>query len=378
LIESSIHTLEQKGIVAGIMKKYRKQMLTGLLIVFVIYAVMLLIFDASGQFQANDGLWTALRSFPLWLVPILCLTQIGAAFFRFIEWHYYLGVIDARDKISLKDSIIIFTVAFMMVVSPGKVAEVLKSVLLKMKTGVSIARSAPIVIAERVVDGLAVVAVLILVLMIVPQSLDLGEYEAISKGILYTATALLVGGLIAVQIKPLAYFLLGILAKIPVINRLHKPLTEFYESSREIFLLKHVIPTSIMGLGVYACSTIGFILIMWGFGLTITPTLILKLTFIVGIASAIGALSFVPNGAGVTEFTNFAMLSALVAPYHPELTVGVIAAASLMQSFFHKWFRVLLGAGVALIYRKRLFTQDLEDEIIQMETEKSTPSYKAV
>lgn len=363
----------------GRMRKYRKQMLTGLLIVFVIYAVMLLVFDASGQFQANDGLWTALSSFPLWLLPILCLTQIGAAFFRFIEWHYYLGVIDARDKISLKDSIIIFTVSFMMVVSPGKVAEVLKSVLLKMKTGVSIARSAPVVIAERVVDGLAVVVTLIVVLLVVPDSLDLGEYESISKGILYTATGLLIGGLIAVQIKPLAYLILdGVIKRIPFINRLHEPLTEFYESSREIFLLKHVIPTSIMGLGVYACSTIGFILIMWGFGLEITPTLILKLTFIVGIASAIGALSFVPNGAGVTEFTNFAMLGALVAPYHPELTVGVMAASALLQSFFHKWFRVLLGAGVALVYRKRLFTQDLEDEIAEMESEKNVPSYKTI
>lgn len=370
---------DNKEIVTGGMKKYRKQMLTGLLIVFVIYAVLLLVFDASGQFQANEGLWVALRSFPLWLVPILCLTQIGAAFFRFIEWHYYLGVIDARDKISLKDSLIMFTASFMMVVSPGKVAEVLKSVLLKMKTGVSIARSAPVVIAERVVDGLAVVVVLILVLIVVPESLDLGEYEAISKGVLYTATGLLVGGLIAVQIKPLAYFLLNMLAKIPFVNRLHEPLTEFYESSREIFLLKHVIPTSIMGLGVYACSTIGFVLIMWGFGLTITPTLILKLTFIVGIASAIGALSFIPNGAGVTEFTNYAMLSTLVAPYHPELTIGMMGAAALMQSFFHKWFRVLLGAGVALVYRKRLFTQDLEDEIIRMEAEKSaTPFYEAV
>jgi uncharacterized protein (TIRG00374 family) len=360
------------------MQKYRKQLLTGAIIVFAIYIVMLIAFDASGQFQANDGLFDALRTFPLWLIPVLCLTQVGAGFFRFIEWHYYLGVIDARDKISLLDSIIIFVVSFTMVVSPGKVAEVLKSVLLKMKTGVSIARSAPVVLAERVVDGLAVIVVLLLVLIITPQSLDLGDYDGISRGIIYTASALLLGGLIAVQIRPLAYFLLNqIVAKLPLIRRLYQPLVEFYESSREIFLLKHVIPTSIMGIGVYACSTIGFILIMMGFGLEISGTLVLKIAFIVGVASAVGALSFVPNGAGVTEITNFAMLQTLVAPFHPELTPGVAAAAALLQSFFHKWFRVVVGAGVAVVYRKRLFTSELDAEIEEMQAERHVSKTQA-
>ncbi|NOK85713.1 MAG: hypothetical protein GFH27_549367n28 [Chloroflexi bacterium AL-W] len=353
------------------MRKYRKQLFTGAIIVLAMYILTLVIFDTSGQFQSNDGVLDALRAFPLWLVPVLCLTQIGAGFFRFLEWHYYLGVIDARHKISLMDSIIIFAVSFTMVVSPGKIAEILKSVLLKMKTGVTIARSAPIVLAERVVDGLAVVVTLTIVLIIAPQTLDLGDYDGISRGILYTSSALLLGGLVAVQIKPLAYFMLNqVIARLPLVKRLHQPLTEFYESSREIFLLKHVIPTTIMGMGVYGCSTIGFALIMSGFGLEMSGTLFLKIAFIVGVASAVGALSFVPNGAGVTEITNFAMLQALVAPYHPELTPGIAAAAALLQGFFHKWFRVVVGAGFAVVYRKRLFTSELEAEITEMQTER--------
>jgi uncharacterized protein (TIRG00374 family) len=353
------------------MRRYRNQIITGLAIAVAIYIVLLIVLDNSGQF--SEGVWTHLRRFPLWLVPVLMLTQISAGMFRFLEWHYYLGVIDARDKISLKDSAIIFTAAFTMVVSPGKVAEVLKSVLLKMKTGVPVARSAPVVLAERVVDGLAVVVTLVLTLIIAGDRLDLGSYRGVSEGIIYSSAALLAFGLIVVQIAPLAYFFLRLVAYVPLIKRLHEPLTEFYESSREIFKLKHVIPTTLLGMGVYLSSTVGFVLVLYGFGLEISWTLFMQAAFMVGVASAIGALSFVPNGAGVTEVSNAAMLTAIVAPVHPVLTPGAAAAAALIQGFFHKWFRVLVGMLVAFIYRERLFTSELEDEIERMENEKAAP-----
>lgn len=347
------------------MRKYRKQILIGLSIVFAIYIVLLLVMDNSGQF--GDGVISAMREFPLWLVPVLCLTQISAGFFRFLEWQYFLGVIDARDKISVKDSAIIFVSAFTMVVSPGKLAEVLKSVFLKMKTGVPIFRSAPIVFAERVVDGLAVIITLTITLIVAGDWLELGDYRNISQGVIFSSAAILGFGLIVVQIRPLAYFCLNLLARIPLLNRLHEPLTEFYESSYEIFKLRHVIPTTIMGIGVYLSSTTGFMLVMFGFGLEFSWELLVEITFIVGVASAIGALSFVPNGAGVTEVTNLGMLLALVAPQHPEMTPAVAGAAALIQGFFHKWFRVLVGMGVAFVYRDTLFTSDLETEIVEME-----------
>ncbi len=349
------------------MQKYRNRIITGLIIVFGIYILLLLFLDGSGQF--DEDVLTQFNRFPLWLIFPLMITQFGAMFFRFWEWHYYLAVIDARDKISLKDSVIIFVASFTMVVSPGKLAELLKAVFLKMKTDIPVAKSAPIVIAERVVDGLAVVITLVLVLAFTGDRLDLGTYRTISQTIIFTSAALLLSGLIVVQIKPLAYFVLDrIIGRLPLIKRMHAPLVEFYESSYEIFKLKHVIPTTIMGLGVYTCSTIGFVMILWGFGAEVTWTLILQATFMVGVASAIGALSFVPNGAGVTEISNVAMMIAIVVPVQPALG-AFVAAIALLQSFFHKWFRVLVGVVVAVVYRKRLFTTELENELNSMQEE---------
>lgn len=359
------------------MRKYRNQILSGILIALAIYIGLLLFADSQGKFE-TDGIIEAIQSFPLYLIPVVIFAQMMVIFFRFLEWHYYLGVIDARHRISLVDSIIIFVTTFMMVVSPGKAAELLKSVMLKIRTrgtgeeeskeGVAIARSAPIVIAERVIDGIAVIILMAVTLLIAGDKLNLGTYQGIdyavlSRTLIYSSSAIILTGLIVLQIKPLAYFCLKILGYIPILKGLQQVLTDFYESSHEIFKLKHVIPMSIVGLGVYLSSTAGFVVILYGFGLEITWQLLLQGMFIVGVASALGALSFVPNGAGVTEISNTGMLLALVAPIQPIVTLPIAAAIALLQGFFHKWFRVLVGLTVALLFRNRLFGEELESEL---------------
>ncbi len=346
------------------MRKYRRQIFIGLLLALGIYILLLVVADSQGQLE-TDGIIRQIQAFPWYLIPVVIACQLGVIAFRFAEWHYYLGVIDARDKISLADSLIIFVATFTMVVSPGKAAEIVKAVLLKTKTGVPVARSAPIVIAERVVDGLAVILIMAGTLFLAGDALNLGTYNSIDYGtlsrtIIYSSLALITAGLIVVQIQPLAYFVLDLLPHIPLIRRLHEPLIAFYESSREIFSLRHVLPMTVVGVGVYMSSIAGFMVILIGLGMPFSWGLFLQATFIVGVSSAIGALSFVPNGAGVTEISTTGMLLALVAPLYAIMTPPVAAAAALLQGFFHKWFRVLVGLIVALVFQKRLFSEDFE------------------
>jgi len=347
------------------MQKYRNQIIAGLGIALIVYILLVLFVDNSGQFDQN--VLSQIQEFPLYLVPLLILTQIGAGVFRFMEWHYYLGVIGAQDKISIKDSLIIFVTGFMFAVSPGKIAEVLKVVLLKIKTDVPIAVSAPIVVAERVVDGLAVIITLLIALIVARDQIELGEYRAFIEGVIITSTIILSVGLVAVQIKSLAYFFLGLIQRLPLLRRAHQPLLDFYESSHNIFQIRHLIPTVLMGMGVYMSSTTGFLIVLSGYGLDITWQLFLETTFIVGVVSAIGALSFLPNGAGITEVSALAIMNVLIVPSNPSLATAV-AAVALIQSFFHKWFRVLVGMGVGIYYRNHLFTSELEQELEQIDT----------
>jgi glycosyltransferase 2 family protein len=359
---------------ASRLRRYRNQLFGGFILVLALYVIFLLVADSQTRLTGTAGIGETLLQFDWRWVAVCISCQLLVIGCRIVEWQYLMGIIGARDKMSLWDSIVIFLSGLTLVVSPGKAAELLKAVFVKLRTGVSIARSAPVVVAERVMDGLAVIVLMVVTLVVAGNQLNLGTYEgvdydAISRGIVYSSAALLLVGLLVVQIKPLAYFCLNLIGKLPLIRRLHDPLVTFYESSREIFAIRNVLVLLIPGTGVFLFSSLCFLFVLHGFGLELTWTLFLQATFIVGVTSAVGALSFVPNGAGVTEASNTLLLLAMLSPTNPTMTPVLAAAASLLQGFFHKWFRVLLGLVVAILYRRRLFGDDLEAALIEAETD---------
>ncbi len=341
------------------MRKYRNRILTGLAIVFIIY-VGLLLFTNTGELLAH------LQAYPWALFVPVMLLKAGAWFLRFWRWHYYLYVIQATDRISLVDSAIIFVSGFAMVVSPGKLAELLKAVVLKVKTGVPVARSAPIVIAERVMDGVAVLVMLLLAYFLAGGAIDVGAY----RFLIFLSAGLLVFGLVAVQLRPLAYFGLNLMRRLPLIKRLYLPLLAFYDSSREIFHVRHVLPTGILGGLAHLLDALSFCIILSGFGVEITWTLYLQGVFITGLTAAVGALSGVPNGAGVTEVTSSGMILAIIAPANPVIVPAVALTAAMIEGFSHKWLRVLVGTVTAVIFRRRLFPANMEAALDDAEAEK--------
>ncbi|HRL14739.1 MAG TPA: lysylphosphatidylglycerol synthase domain-containing protein, partial [Aggregatilineales bacterium] len=174
------------------MQKYQNRILAGLVIALLIYVVILLVIDNQGQLTGEMA--AAFAGYPwLWLVVIAGL-HVMAGVFRFLEWQYFLGVIGARRLISLADSAIIMTFGFTMVVSPGKAAELLKAVFLKIKTGVPVSRSAPVIVAERVVDGLAVIVILTVILLTNGDRLNLGDFLPTAQAIITFSAALIVFG----------------------------------------------------------------------------------------------------------------------------------------------------------------------------------------
>ncbi len=343
------------------MQKYRNRLIVGFAVAIVIYAAYLFIAEA----RSSDSAFAYLPAFPVRFILPLILIQLLMAFLRWVEWHYYLGVIGARDKISIFDSMVLQVASFTMAASPGKAGELLKSVVLKTKTGTEISRSAPIVLAERVVDGIAVILMLALAVLIGGDATNLEGWQ---RNSILLSAALLGSGLIVVQIQPLAYFFLNLLPHIPLVCRMHTALVDFYESSREIFHLRHVIPMVTVGFGVYGCAALTLLLIMVGFGEAPTLTLFLQSIIIAGVSAAVGALSGSPNGAGVTEgSTQWILMQSL------GYSAGLALAVGLLHGFFNKWFRVFLGMIVGVVFRKRLFLPSLQSELSAAETDVDAP-----
>src|SRR6516164_3998819 len=104
----------------------------------------------------------ALRSFHWAYLVAACLLAAGNYAVRFGRWQYYLGVLGVREKIRTGASLLVFLAGFSLTVTPGKLGEAIKAVLLRASHGIPASRTAPIVIAERVTD---LVALLLLALV---------------------------------------------------------------------------------------------------------------------------------------------------------------------------------------------------------------------
>ncbi len=347
--------LSQEGGVS--MQKYWNRFIIGFAVAVVIYAGYLFVVEAL----TDDSAFQYFPNFPLMFLLPLILLQLAALLFRWVEWHYYLGVIGARDKITIADSMILQVSSFTMAVSPGKAGEVLKSVILKAKTGTLVSVSAPVVLAERVVDGIAVLFMMAAAVAVGGEAVQLQNWQ---RNSIFFSVVALATGLVVVQVKPLAYFFLNLLLHMPLVRRLHGALLDFYESSQAVFHLRHVIPMVFVGVGVYGCSALTLWLILIGFGEPATWALFLQSVIISGVAAAVGALSGSPNGAGVTEgSTQWILMNSL------GFGAGLALAAGLVHGFFNKWFRVFLGVGVGVIFRDRLFVAGLDEALAEVEDE---------
>ncbi len=279
-----------------------------------------------------------LRHFRWQYVPlILGLTLLNYGL-RFVKWQYYLAILGIRG-VPWVDSLRVFVANFIMVMTPGKVGEFFKSYLLKNVSGTPMAQSAPIVLAERVTDGLAM-AILALV--------GLTSYRN-AWPILAVVTAIMLAEVVVIQIRPLALALLRWGEHLPLIRRVASSLHTLYESSYRIFRWDALLFAVGLGIISWGSEGVAFYLVLRGLGMPASWELLLHAVFILAFATIVGAVSALPGGLGAAEGSMAGLLLFLVTS---DETLAV--AATLLIRLFTLWFGVLLGAIVLVGSRKRL------------------------
>src|SRR5262249_11931499 len=138
---------------------------------------------------------------PLLIVPVVLLTTWNYTL-RYLRWNYYLNVLGVHG-VSHTNSALVFLSGFAMGLTPGKSGEVTKSYWLREIAGperAPRARTAPIVFAERLVDGVAM-------LLLATSGLISFRFGAVAlSGVAVAA----VGALVILQARPLVHSLLGV------------------------------------------------------------------------------------------------------------------------------------------------------------------------
>jgi len=353
----------------NMMTRYRTRIWQGIGISLGILILLLIASDLP-------ALWDSLQSFnTLYLVPIFLLKLLNYSF-RYAEWHYLLGVVgvkvgrvpnapapdeDIPAYLNLWDSIAIFLAGFAMQISPGKVAEVLKSAIVKHLTEVPIAKTAPVVLTERIVDGFAVLIIIGAAVAFQGDAIfgNIGDdiEPSTLQAVVFGTWAVMVLGIIVLQIRVLALGILDIVSQVPLIKRLVPWLRTFYLSSYKVLQLKRLIPTIGFGLVAYGSDCIALLLMLQGFGATTTTETLAQGSFILGFAVIVAALSAMPGGAGARELSVGGLLVAMVG-----LDQSTATATVVINTFFQVGLGVLIGLGVMAIFRQRLFSPNLQIE----------------
>lgn len=296
------------------------RLFAGLALGFVVLLAIMLLGDirqVRAQVFAFQWAW-----FPL----VLALTLFNYLL-RFLKWHYYLGLVGV-SQYPWRRSARLFVAGFPLAVTPGKVGEALKGVWLNKETGLPVASGVAVVLAERISDGLAVLALSVLGVIAYPR-----YWPAFAAVLLALSTIIIIS-----QIRPLALALLDFGAHWPLLARFIEPLRQFYEGSYVLF--KPAATLMAVGLGTISWlgEGIGFYLILIGLGQAPGWTTLSMAVFILSFSTVIGAVSTLPGGLGAAEASIAGMLILLLG-----MGSDRAAAATLLIRFATLWFGVGLG-----------------------------------
>ncbi|MBN1484201.1 MAG: flippase-like domain-containing protein [Chloroflexia bacterium] len=262
---------------------------------------------------------------------------------RWAKWHYYLHHLGLHD-IGLWDSVLLFVAGMTMAVTPGKIGEVFKSYLLKRLNGTPMSVSAPIVVAERLTDGLGM-------LLIAGVGLSRYRYGLPAFALLLAGAATFIA---VVQIRPLTMALLNWSEGIPLGRRFSAPLRSLYESSYQLLRWRPLLLMTLLSALSWFGECVAFYYVLRSLGVPGGGDLLLQASFIFAASTLLGLVSFLPGGLGVAEASYAGLLDTLGTFAHlsPQAATAAAASAAFLIRLCTLWFGVGLGA-VALFWLGR-------------------------
>ncbi len=311
---------------------------------FIVSAILALaVFALVVAWGDGPAVASALRSFPPALIlPVLVLTTWNYVL-RWLRWNYYLRVLGVHG-VGHQESALVFLSGFAMGLTPGKSGELTKSYWLREIAGperAPVMRTAPIVFAERLVDGIA---------MLLLATTGLVTYRFGVAALLVVAGAA-VGAVALVQARPLVHGSLHLLQRRPRTARAAIMVATVYDSAHELLTWPRLAIAVGIGVLSWGGECLALYIILLGLGAEPSLDLLNAATFALAAGSLVGSASLLPGGLGAAEGTVAAVLD-LVA-HQPR---DVSAAATLLIRVCTLWFGVTLGAA-ALVRLSVLVTR---------------------
>ncbi len=308
-------------------KQLLRKLFVPLLIAVLAYAALLLHGDVGGVVRA-------LRETPMVTLSGAVALSLASFLLRGVRWHLYLRT--SKIHVPVVESAMVFLAGLGMSITPGKVGELLKSMLLKEHRDVPIAESAPIIIAERVMDLGALVTL-----------------GAMGFAWLYGAAASALVGVLGLvgffaigKSQSLAHAAVGILTRIPRVARYREKLLTAHRSLFELWKTGTFLASWVLSLGAWGLQALIVVLLATGF----PPSSVSVPHALIAYSAPLlaGTLALLPGGLGLTEASMAGTLQAL-----SGLTDTVAATLTILVRGVTFWLAVLIGFAALAAWRAK-------------------------
>ncbi len=219
--------------------------------------------------------------------------------------------------------------------TPGKLAEPIKSIILKITDGIPVSVSILSVIWERLIDVIVLVILSLFAFQAITLSSNFFVLGIVGIGVFVSLIIVVISVLIN---QRLGFWVFGIAKKLPLLNRLSDDFMKtFYKTKID---MKRVVACFVLTIIPWVLDGVVLYLVFLSFGVNLSPLL---LAGMIAISTIIGIASFLPGGIGSFEVIIVVLLG-FVSIEH-TLAVTVI----LLFRFITFWYGILLG-GLSFVY----------------------------
>ena len=284
---------------------------------------------------------SAVMIFPVSGWPLLILLSLSNYAIRAVKWDFYLRHLEI--VIPKTASVLIFLSGFIMAITPGKMGEVLKSLLIFEHYKVPITQTAPAVFADRMADVLALLFLSAAGFFYKMTYFSSFSADSNFSQIMALIAFLAISGVLifALSNKNINIKILKMAEKINFIKKYIVHIEELLESARMLMMPWPLIYTTVLSIIAWSmeCYSLYYIIKLIAPGIILDNFSILMISaFIYSFSTLVGAAAMVPGGLFVTE----GGMSLLLVKFIGAALPTAVAASFLVRAAT-LWFALLIG-----------------------------------
>jgi uncharacterized protein (TIRG00374 family) len=309
----------------------------------VVVALGAILYAAASIYFGLEELAKAMAGYD-WLMVVVALVLSSLNYLlRFWKWELCLGWLQIRGRegkavlegdapdLTRMRSLQIYLAGLSMSITPGKVGEVLRSSLLKASDGVPFARTAPIVVADRLTDLVALVVLMLVGITDFPEFIP---YALVTM-------LLVIVGVVLMGTPRIFAWILDFLGRLPLIGKLARKAYGLVDSSAILLRIRPLAVLSLISVVGWGLECVGYWAILHGFA-GVEASLQLCV-FLWAATTLVGALSALPGGLGATEGS----LGLLVVKFASGVSQSISVASTMLIRLCTLWYGELVG-GICL------------------------------